>query len=199
MAGFVHSFRGGFGTGVFSRATDAAILPRLKDFQEGGGAARTRENDKQPSEVSGMHIFKRWSVAAAAALVAGSAWAVMDDPEQDPMVKEIIEERIAPVGSVTAVDKEKEAAAEEEEGPMKASEVYSEVCSSCHDNGAAGAPIMGEKDEWKPRADKGMDTLKDHAINGFKGMPPKGGEGSLSEDEVKAAIEYMLEETDISL
>ncbi|SFD15616.1 Cytochrome c5 [Thiohalospira halophila DSM 15071] len=143
-----------------------------------------------------MHTFKRWSVAAAAALVAGSAWAVMEAPEQDPMEKEIIEERIAPVGSVTAVDKEEAA---EESGPMAASEVYSQVCAACHDNGAAGAPIMGEKGQWQPRADKGMDTLMDHALNGFNAMPAKGGNPSLSEEEVQAAIEYMLEETGISL
>lgn len=76
--------------------------------------------------------------------------------------------------------------------------VYQSKCLACHATGAAGAPKMGDKADWEPRIAQGMDTLVKHAIEGFKGakgyMPPKGGFTSLSDDEVKAAVAYMVKE-----
>ncbi|GAA3900011.1 hypothetical protein GCM10022228_08070 [Halomonas cibimaris] len=72
---------------------------------------------------------------------------------------------------------------------------YNQACMACHMTGAAGAPIRGDADAWAPRQEKGMDTLYDHAINGFQAMPAKGGQPALSDDEVKAAVDYMLEPT----
>ncbi|NYS60127.1 c-type cytochrome [Vreelandella salicampi] len=69
---------------------------------------------------------------------------------------------------------------------------YNQACMACHMTGAAGAPIRGNAEHWEPRVEKGMDTLYDHAINGFQAMPPKGGQMGLSDDEVKEAVDYML-------
>ena len=74
--------------------------------------------------------------------------------------------------------------------------VYNKTCKMCHARGMAGAPKLGDAAEWKKRAAQGMDTLYTHAIKGFKGkgmMPPKGGNSKLSDDEVKAAVDYMVE------
>lgn len=75
--------------------------------------------------------------------------------------------------------------------------VYNKACKVCHDRGMAGAPKVGDAADWKNRLAQGMDTLYTHAIKGFKGekgmMPPKGGNSKLSDDEVKAAVDYMLE------
>jgi len=74
--------------------------------------------------------------------------------------------------------------------------VYKKTCKMCHARGMAGAPKLGDAAEWKKRTAQGMDTLYTHAIKGFKGkgmMPPKGGNPKLSDDEVKAAVDYMLE------
>lgn len=75
--------------------------------------------------------------------------------------------------------------------------VYGMTCSMCHASGAAGAPIPGNKDEWGPRIAKGMDLLYQHSIEGFTGemgmMPAKGGNPSLSDDEMKAAVDYMVD------
>lgn len=72
---------------------------------------------------------------------------------------------------------------------------YQQACAACHATGAAGAPKL-EKGAWTDRVAKGKDTLYDHAINGFKGsagyMPPKGGRSDLSDDAVKAAVDYMV-------
>lgn len=73
--------------------------------------------------------------------------------------------------------------------------VYNQACMACHMTGAAGAPIKGDTEAWAPRIEKGMETLYDHSINGFNAMPAKGGNASLSDEEVKAAVDYMVEES----
>lgn len=74
--------------------------------------------------------------------------------------------------------------------------VWNSACFACHKTGAAGAPKMGDKEAWAPRISQGMDTLKQHAIQGFKGkkgfMPAKGGRADLSDAQVGAAVEYMV-------
>lgn len=70
---------------------------------------------------------------------------------------------------------------------------YSASCAACHVSGVAGAPKFADKDAWKARIAQGESTLFDHAINGFKGMPAKGGNTSLSDDDVKAAVTYMVD------
>ena len=74
-------------------------------------------------------------------------------------------------------------------------DVYNSVCMSCHMSGAAGAPITGKADQWDERLAKGNDTLYSNAINGIGIMPAKGGLMSLSDEEVKLAVDYMLEES----
>jgi cytochrome c5 len=73
--------------------------------------------------------------------------------------------------------------------------VYNKSCKMCHVTNMMGAPKTGDAQAWKPLIAKGRDVLYDHAINGFsdKGkMPPRGGDSSLTDDEVKAAVDYML-------
>lgn len=73
---------------------------------------------------------------------------------------------------------------------------YESVCKMCHGAGVGGAPKMGDKAAWAARIAQGVETLNDHAIKGFKGkglMPPKGGRSSLSDDDVKAAVQYMVD------
>lgn len=74
--------------------------------------------------------------------------------------------------------------------------VFGKVCAMCHASGAAGAPKPGNKDEWGPRIAQGNDVLYKHALEGFNGtkgaMPAKGGNATLTDDEVKAAVDYMV-------
>jgi cytochrome c5 len=70
--------------------------------------------------------------------------------------------------------------------------VYKNACVACHGAGVLGAPKTGDKGQWAPRVAKGNDTLYKHAIGGFNQMPPKGGNASLSDADVKAAVDYML-------
>jgi cytochrome c5 len=77
----------------------------------------------------------------------------------------------------------------------KGKKVYDGGCMACHASGVAGAPKLGDKAAWGPRIAQGAETLHNHAIKGFQGkagmMPPKGGNMSLSDADVKAAVDYM--------
>lgn len=74
--------------------------------------------------------------------------------------------------------------------------LYKGTCSMCHAAGTAGAPIPGKKDDWAPRIAQGTDVLYKHALEGFTGakgvMPAKGGMASTPDDDVKAAVDYMV-------
>ncbi|MEO7107397.1 MAG: c-type cytochrome [Rhodoferax sp.] len=74
--------------------------------------------------------------------------------------------------------------------------VFGRVCAMCHASGAAGAPKPGNKDEWGPRIAQGKDVLYKHALEGFNGtkgaMPARGANASLTDAEVKAAVDYMV-------
>ncbi|MBT3430212.1 MAG: cytochrome c5 family protein [Proteobacteria bacterium] len=74
--------------------------------------------------------------------------------------------------------------------------VYQSACMACHAAGIAGAPRVGDVAGWADRITQGADTLYAHAIQGFQGkagvMPAKGGNMALSDDEVKAAVDHMV-------
>lgn len=74
--------------------------------------------------------------------------------------------------------------------------VYQYTCKMCHGPGSGVAPKTGDIEAWEPRVRKGRQQLYDHAINGFRGegyMPPKGGNRNLTDEQVKAAVDYMLQ------
>ncbi|MBI3144724.1 MAG: cytochrome c5 family protein [Pseudogulbenkiania sp.] len=77
----------------------------------------------------------------------------------------------------------------------KGEDVVKKTCLMCHQTGAAGAPIVGNKGDWEARLAQGKDTLYKHALEGFTGekgaMPARGGNSALSDDEVKAAVDFM--------
>ena len=74
---------------------------------------------------------------------------------------------------------------------------YQKSCYICHDVGLTGAPKPGESENWGPRIAQGIEVLYDRAINGFQGqrgvMPPKGGNPTLSDEEVMAAVDWLVE------
>jgi cytochrome c5 len=74
----------------------------------------------------------------------------------------------------------------------KGKAVYEKTCMVCHATGVAGAPKAGDKAAWAAHLAHGVDDLYKNAIKGIKAMPPKGGNPSLSDAEVKAAVDYMV-------
>ena len=116
--------------------------------------------------------------------------------------KEVVLENIKPVGQVNIAGEagtQEETAAEPvaaagegaAAGPRSGEQVYQSHCIACHGTGAAGAPKMGDAAAWAPRIAKGVDALLASATKGLNAMPPKGLCMDCSEDELKAAIEYM--------
>jgi cytochrome c5 len=71
--------------------------------------------------------------------------------------------------------------------------VFDDVCSKCHRTGVLNAPIAGNKSMWEPRVKVGKEKLYESVINGKNDMPPKGGKDRLSDEEVKSAVDYMID------
>lgn len=82
-----------------------------------------------------------------------------------------------------------------EQGPRTGEQVYQQFCSTCHKTGVANAPKFADKAAWQPRIAKGKDVLYQSAMNGVAGtaMTPKGSCMNCSDDELKAAVDYIVE------
>ena len=74
-------------------------------------------------------------------------------------------------------------------------EVYNGACMACHATGAAGAPMVGDAGAWAARMEKGMDALYASGVNGVAGtgMIARGGCSNCSDDEIYAAVDYMVD------
>jgi cytochrome c5 len=108
----------------------------------------------------------------------------------DAMTAEAIAERLRPVGTV--------AFAGAPSGPrtlQSGEAVYKLACVACHGTGAAGAPKTADVTAWAPRLKQGADTLIKHAVDGFKAMPPKGGNAGLDPIEVARAVVYLANQS----
>ncbi|HLR12251.1 MAG TPA: c-type cytochrome [Burkholderiaceae bacterium] len=73
--------------------------------------------------------------------------------------------------------------------------LYDSVCFTCHTAGVAGAPKIGDQSDWDPYIETGMEAMVENAIKGVGAMPPRGG-SSASDEEIEAAIEYILSTLD---
>lgn len=112
----------------------------------------------------------------------------------------LAEQRIAPVGAVRSGDAgaaelaevQAAAATVEEPAVVDGAAVYGGLCKTCHEAGVAGAPITGSDQMAARLAEKGAETLVQNAINGLNAMPPRGGNPTLTDEQIKAAVEFML-------
>jgi len=131
---------------------------------------------------------------AALGVMAGTSGAYAQDAARDA-----IAERLAPVGQLCLQGQDCGTAAapagdsDSSGGDIDGEGIYGNVCSACHESGAAGAPVRGDEEAWAERTEQGFATLLDHAINGIGAMPAKGGNASLSDEEVEAAVAYLVE------
>lgn len=141
---------------------------------------------------AGHRAVRSLSLILPLLAIAPLAAAGSDKPASDPMVQAAIEESIKPVGQVNVGSVPAAPAPAATAAEVDGESVFKGTCIACHGTGAAGAPKVGDKTAWAPRIKKGIDTLLKHATGGFKAMPPRGGNASLSDAQVKAAIEYMI-------
>jgi len=113
--------------------------------------------------------------AAPAATAAPAAAAAAPAPTASPAAA-----APAPATSTAAAD------------PAVGKSVYDKACVTCHAAGVAGAPKLGDKTAWGPRIAEGMDTMMKIAINGKGAMPPRGA-STASDDELRAAVQFMVD------
>ena len=73
----------------------------------------------------------------------------------------------------------------------KLAKLYEQTCKACHTNPASGAPQAGDAKAWAPRVAQGMPALLQHAIGGYKGMPPMGSCMDCSQQDFEALINFM--------
>ncbi len=142
-----------------------------------------------------MKAFKHAAITSlTAGFVALSLTAITANADHNS--EHSIVDRISKVGSLCVEGQECKApvaaAAPVASGPRSGADVYTASCSACHGTGAAGAPKMGDTAAWAPRTAKGLDTLLTNAINGINGMPPRGLCMDCSDDELKEAVEHMV-------
>lgn len=132
---------------------------------------------------------------AAFGVMAGTSSAFA----QEEAARNAIAERLAPVGQLCLQGQDcgtasaPPAAASSGGDDIDGGDIYSNVCSACHETGAAGAPIRGDEEAWSARVEQGFATLLDHSINGIGAMPARGGNPNLSDEEMEAATKYMVE------
>ena len=113
---------------------------------------------------------------------------------------ELVAQRIKPIGSVAlagateavATAPAAQTAAAGGDAAASGEATYSKACVACHSAGVAGAPKFGDKAAWEPRIAQGVDALLSTAINGKGAMPPRGTCMDCSDADLKAAIEYMI-------
>jgi cytochrome c5 len=106
------------------------------------------------------------------------------------MSEDAVAHRLKPVGEVALAETAAPTAASSD-----GSKIYQTVCVACHGSGLVGAPKVGDKAAWKPRLAQGLSTLHEHAVKGIRAMPPKGGNASLSDGAVSAAVDYMVSQS----
>lgn len=116
-------------------------------------------------------------------VVSSNSWSA--SPRED-----LIQQNLAPVGQVNVAGAAAAAANQAPAAP-DGEAIYNKVCVACHASGVSGAPIVGDKAAWKPRIALGTDALVKAALHGIGAMPPKGGCMSCTDDEIKAAVEFM--------
>ena len=119
----------------------------------------------------------------------------------DEIAQARVEERIKPLAQVItdpAALLKVSAASAVVRAPMSGADVVTKVCGACHGTGVLGAPKTGDRATWgKLKGAQGVAGLVASAIKGKNAMPPRGGNPSLSDAEIKAAVELLLKQAGV--
>lgn len=133
------------------------------------------------------------AVVVPFSLPGNKSAAVNDDGSVEERIKPVARFVEAPTPApASAAPAAGEAAPAAAAAPKDGATVFNNVCTVCHTPGAAGAPKVGDKAAWAPRIAQGKETLYKSALGGKNAMPAKGGNSSLSDAEVKAAVDFMV-------
>jgi cytochrome c5 len=114
-----------------------------------------------------------------------SIQAKQNDQDTSAVADKANRERVQPIGQSLAIDPNVPHV------DMTGEQVYNNVCTNCHGSGALGSPKYKDTAAWGKRITQGYDTLLQHALNGIRKMPSRGGEPDLTDLEVARAMVYM--------
>lgn len=130
------------------------------------------------------------SILLGSLLLAPLAVAEVAPPGSEAQIRE----RLKPAGELCRTGQDcGTASAAVATGPMTGQQVYEKFCFACHASGVSGAPTLGNAEQWGPRAAKGMDALMGSTLNGLNAMPAKGTCATCSDEELKGAVQHMLD------
>jgi cytochrome c5 len=152
---------------------------------KGGNSDLTDDEVKRAVVFMANKAGANWTAPAVTATAAGPA---ATTPATAAAAPPAAVAAAAPAAGAPA----KTAAAAPAAGPADGKKTYEATCVVCHGAGIAGAPKFGDKAAWAPRIKTGMDALYNAALHGKGAMPPKGGNTTLSDADVKAAVSYMV-------
>jgi cytochrome c5 len=130
--------------------------------------------------------FAEPKAEAAAPAAAAAPVAAEPAPAAAPAPMEV------PAIAAAAYDDAPVAAAPAAAAGIDGKAIYNKACAACHAMGVAGAPKFGDKGQWSARIATGLDSMVNNAIKGKGAMPPKGGNVTLKDAEIKAAVEMMV-------
>lgn len=152
-------------------------------------------------------FFRNFSILLAALVILTIVLALIGISMQNNLVANLqgeadrssVQELIKPVATVNTdpnaiIEVPTAALAAAFDGSLDGEMIYNNVCMVCHTTGAGGAPKLIAA-EWDTRVEQGIDTMVQHAIEGFTGqnglMPAKGGRMDLTDEQVKVTVEFM--------
>ena len=134
--------------------------------------------------------------SAPAAKSAGSGASEQSDgsEQSDDANEQEMEVSMAPADD-TAEAVDSASTAGPETAAIDGEAIYNQACVACHASGVGGAPVVGDVDSWSPRIAKGIEALHNSGVNGVAGtaMMAKGGRADLSDQQVMAAVDYMVD------
>ncbi len=117
---------------------------------------------------------------------------IKSDPSQPEMSEAAITARLTDKANATPTNQEAPQPTEPVATVRPGEGLYNSVCQACHVAGVAGAPKTGDAAAWAPRISNGKDYLYNSVINGKNMMPARGGATNASDDDIKAAVDFML-------
>ena len=174
-----------------------AWAPRIKQGLKNLLASATKGKGAMPPR-GGDNSLTDDEVTRAIVYMANQSGGKFKEPAapKQPAQQAAAQPQAAPQQQAAAPAAPPQAAAQgQTKAPAAAADgkaVYDKVCFACHAQSVANSPKLGDKAAWAPRIKQGIDTLLQSALKGKGAMPPKGGNASLSDADVRAAIEFMV-------
>jgi cytochrome c5 len=178
---------GGFTTSMHDRAAAAGFFNGIKEIMSDAHTEHQSFIRTPKQLVVAVAGFFLVIVIGIILLVSYATSGKLSGAGTESQSAEAVAERVRPVADAGFTLKDANAPKVLQAGQA----VYSAVCAACHGTGAAGAPKMGDAGAWSARIGQGYDTLVQHAVQGIRAMPAKGGNPDLDDIEVARAVVYM--------